>query len=94
MVTDTLDFKDGRPHQRNNLKTDSLVNRLLNLTISGTEKPELKTESAFWEGTNTSSTGGQILHFTDGGKPNCRPWPKILFLLTFHAAMQFFPVLS
>ena len=68
MVTDTLDFKDGRPHQRNNLKTDSLVNRLLNLTISGTEKPELKTESAFWEGTNTSSTGGQILDFTDGGR--------------------------
>ena len=93
MVTDTLDFKDGRPHQRNNLKTDSLVNRLLNLTISGTEKPELKTESAFWD-KHMDSTGGQILDFTDGGKPNCRPWPKILFLLTFHSVMQFFPVLS
>ena len=67
MVTDTLDFKDGRPHQRNNLKTDSLVNRLLNLTISGTEKPELKTESAFWD-KHMDSTGGQILDFTDGGR--------------------------
>ena len=67
MVTDTLDFKDGRPHQRNNLKTDSLVIRLLNLTISGTEKPELKTESAFRRGQTRLQLGDKFSMLLTGG---------------------------
>ena len=39
-----------------------------------------------------SFSGDKFWILLRGANPNYRPWPKILFLLTFHALMQFFPV--